>query len=602
MLSLLIRPLYGDDPSFGVRELMQNAVDAVREREYFQKQNSEYAKAKFRDQKADVVIWLSELHSKDKTAWLEVSDRGIGMTEKVLTNYFLTAGASYRRSEQWQQIFERSDLPPDKTKPRAQVLRTGRFGVGALAAFLIGEVMEVETRHITSSVGFRFTMFLTQEAVQVERVNDLPVGTRIRVRVSPAAYEKLCKNNYIVSRPGLWDWYILDKPSILRMWGKNKEVLKRAYRMSLNDWKPVETALPLTIHWSYDDKAPLLSCNGIFVSNTTKLPEIQDTHCGVEGQCVQTPQIHVTDPDGHLSLGLTRKEIVSEEYGFEADLASSIIKDFLAQVLVGFPEKPVPQEISAILDGVPFRRPGAYHWDKLLPDVLLASHGFRMPSPGVLSGKSLNFSRVLWAGAKYQRSRQLARWLVELEHNSCPWDCVVIVGGMTLPKLATGYGETRCSIIEALRADKRDEFEIAHYRYTNDETQEQSEDGSWSESNGSKERQPTERAQWIDWTKSGGGKVTKRCRTTWMIESLGMPASAHFKKILDDHKDAPDEIPFLAEFSLKRPRKEAFAPSILSNWWQKIFGDEWIPWKKADRHKKLPQAFSMLAPYIKHYE
>ncbi|MDI1313597.1 hypothetical protein [Prosthecobacter sp.] len=96
LLSLLIRPLYGDDPSFGVRELMQNAVDAVREREYFQQQYPEYANVSFRPQEADVLIELSEFDEKSQSAWMEFSDKGIGMTEKVITDYFLTAGASYR--------------------------------------------------------------------------------------------------------------------------------------------------------------------------------------------------------------------------------------------------------------------------------------------------------------------------------------------------------------------------------------------------------------------------------------------------------------------------------------------------------------------------
>jgi hypothetical protein len=33
LLKLLVAPLYGNDPSIGVRELIQNAIDAVREYE-----------------------------------------------------------------------------------------------------------------------------------------------------------------------------------------------------------------------------------------------------------------------------------------------------------------------------------------------------------------------------------------------------------------------------------------------------------------------------------------------------------------------------------------------------------------------------------------
>ena len=32
LLTLLVEPLYGAKPEFGIRELLQNAIDAVRER------------------------------------------------------------------------------------------------------------------------------------------------------------------------------------------------------------------------------------------------------------------------------------------------------------------------------------------------------------------------------------------------------------------------------------------------------------------------------------------------------------------------------------------------------------------------------------------
>ena len=35
---LFVKPLYGDDPKYGVRELVQNAVDACREREVIEKE------------------------------------------------------------------------------------------------------------------------------------------------------------------------------------------------------------------------------------------------------------------------------------------------------------------------------------------------------------------------------------------------------------------------------------------------------------------------------------------------------------------------------------------------------------------------------------
>ena len=61
---------------------------------------------------------------------------GIGMTSSVVLEYFLRAGASFRRSDAWRQQHE---LAPGESR----ILRSGRFGVGALAAFLLGDEIEV---------------------------------------------------------------------------------------------------------------------------------------------------------------------------------------------------------------------------------------------------------------------------------------------------------------------------------------------------------------------------------------------------------------------------------------------------------------------------
>ncbi|MCA9046259.1 MAG: ATP-binding protein, partial [Planctomycetaceae bacterium] len=183
LLSLLIRPLYGDDPSYGVRELMQNAVDAVHEREYYQQKYPD-TEVKLREQESQIVVSLSEWDAGCGEAWFEIVDQGIGMTEEMLVEYFLTAGASYRRSDKWQSIFEDESQPlmgdsnATLGNAKSHVVRSGRFGVGALAAFLLGDIIEVETRHVSSDVGFRFSAYLSQEVINIEKTFTMPTGTR----------------------------------------------------------------------------------------------------------------------------------------------------------------------------------------------------------------------------------------------------------------------------------------------------------------------------------------------------------------------------------------------------------------------------------------
>ncbi len=106
LLKLLIRPLYGNNPSFGVRELLQNAVDACTERKHLEQDESYRGK---------VTICVD---SKSKT--ISITDNGIGMNEDVLLNYYLSAGSSYRYSDNWIADFTRDRKP--------QIARSGRFG------------------------------------------------------------------------------------------------------------------------------------------------------------------------------------------------------------------------------------------------------------------------------------------------------------------------------------------------------------------------------------------------------------------------------------------------------------------------------------------
>lgn len=597
LLSLLIRPLYGDDPSFGVRELIQNAVDAVREREYFQEHHPDFDDIALREQEADVTVWLSDFDERAGCAWLEVSDRGIGMTETILTDYFLTAGASYRYTEQWQQTFERLDLPPDGTRPRAQIVRAGRFGVGVLAAFLLGNVIEVETRHISSAVGFRFKTSLTQDAVQVERVRDLPVGTRIRARVSRTAFDKLAKDKPTVSKPGSWDWYVLNTPSVILLKGDEKTRIEQRISLDLKKWWKAETDLPLTIHWRFDRSwssyYPRLSCNGIFVSNAARLPEIRAEHCGSDKHTVKTPQLHVTDADGILPLGLTRKEIVAEEYGFEHDLFVSIVKDFLARILTEFPESCIPEQIAKILRKSPFleKRSRKGHTYPAVPDCLLSKHGFCLPFYNSLRECAIELKHILWLTS--------AETLAKVPDISS-WDCIILEQKFML---SDHFDDLARVGIRSIRRTDRKTFVVKENEQVEVEIV----------SNYKTVTNVPVKEKWVEWTELDydyssddmlkSVRKSVRKKTRWLISSDGMDKSVYpFEALFEKHKENPSEIPFVADFILSKPWKDSIGPTLLDTFWKRLFRNKWIPWKKADRQSKFPKAYRDLAPYLAHYE
>ncbi|MDQ3744890.1 MAG: ATP-binding protein [Acidobacteriota bacterium] len=348
LLKLLVGPLYDNIPSIGIRELIQNSVDAVREREVLQQNHPELRGAPLVEQEHDVEVWLDSPDERGY-AWLTVSDRGAGMSVEVIRDYFLTAGASFRNSDAWKREFETEA----EDRPRSRVMRSGRFGVGVLAGFLLGSCMDVATRHIRSESGTRFSTTLDLSAIELRRDPTLRVGTVIRIQVSPAVYQKLVASGDRVSVPEKFGWFIYDHPSVARFIGSEREKLEQKFAIATPDPKRPSALRRLrgshgySVYWTYKP-LPSLSVNGIFITNTAprrrfsrKRLQYSDTISYYEGGTtisIEHPKICVEDRDGAFPLNLRRSDITETEYSFESRLITDIVDDFLAYLLVNCPE------------------------------------------------------------------------------------------------------------------------------------------------------------------------------------------------------------------------------------------------------------------------
>ena len=120
--------LYQDSGVF-VRELLQNAVDATLLRERMERDFSADSDA------ARIDMW--EWADSDGNMWFRIDDRGTGMTEDMLSRYFLKAGNSYYTSDELTR-----DLKEHKAESYAGI---SRFGIGFLSCFLSGKSTEVST-------------------------------------------------------------------------------------------------------------------------------------------------------------------------------------------------------------------------------------------------------------------------------------------------------------------------------------------------------------------------------------------------------------------------------------------------------------------------
>ncbi len=371
LLKLLVGPLYSNRPEIGLRELIQNAVDAVREAEELLSRKPALLHVERTNQDADVAIVVRcERDKKDPLRLipvaLTVTDRGIGMNLDVVQSYFLKAGASFRRGDAWRREFEDESA-------HSKVLRSGRFGVGALEAFLIGDTLEVKTRHIESSPerGIAFHARLDDEAVALNWVS-CAAGTTITIPIPASRHEAIKRafllyNMYdgeqISYRSGICR-YISGHPSVKRMIqiedGPSLTLTVKGSVPSEGDvahepWRSIRPKDYSRIFWIYSRSVPYLICNGIIVVDPDR--SWRSVKPLLTSNILRTPQLLVYDRDGKLPLNLQRTNVTIQDVSFSAELLADIVDDLLVLLchknpLVRFNSRCVRMEILTRGGGV----------------------------------------------------------------------------------------------------------------------------------------------------------------------------------------------------------------------------------------------------------
>lgn len=163
--------LYGKNPEVALRELIQNAADAVRARRVYERRPADYG---------NVLVRLGE--DEGAGFYLEVSDNGIGMSRLVLTSFLLDFGRPFWGSAEMQREF------PGLLS--SGIRQTGKYGIGFFSAFMIANHVQVVTRRsdaaandtlvLEFSRGLRGRPILRRAA---ESEHLLDGGTRVRLRL-----------------------------------------------------------------------------------------------------------------------------------------------------------------------------------------------------------------------------------------------------------------------------------------------------------------------------------------------------------------------------------------------------------------------------------
>lgn len=120
------KELYGKDNRVPIRELIQNASDAIRARRIMDDDDSFDGKIRLK------------FASDENGLYLEVSDNGVGMSSVVMTKALLDFGQSF-----WGSSLMHKEFPFLESKGYHS---TGKYGIGFFSVFMLGRKVQVISR------------------------------------------------------------------------------------------------------------------------------------------------------------------------------------------------------------------------------------------------------------------------------------------------------------------------------------------------------------------------------------------------------------------------------------------------------------------------
>ena len=170
LLDLLVGHTIYNDPTVAVRELLQNAIDAVRYQHHIDRRRA------LADQVVPPSMGRIFVRWDPATRMLVIEDQGIGMSRAVIENNLMRVGASFYNS-------------PDFESANRDFVPISRFGIGILTCFMVSDDIEIVT--VSGGYGHRLRMtsvhadYLLRElpAGDTKLTGIEPHGTRVSLRL-----------------------------------------------------------------------------------------------------------------------------------------------------------------------------------------------------------------------------------------------------------------------------------------------------------------------------------------------------------------------------------------------------------------------------------
>lgn len=205
---LMGESLYGD-PGLCIRELLQNALDALELRELRLKMKQKGEPREPVDGELIRHGWVREPDGREEELrvtldwgtdeetgqqWLRVTDNGVGMTEEVIKNYFTQIGKSYYRND------------PSFSSERDAMVSAGesispisQFGIGIVSCFMIADRIRVRTCPGTEIQSYDVRIDGAGSLFWIQTGTRKSQGTEIEVFLKPDCQLE-CDENTLLDR------------------------------------------------------------------------------------------------------------------------------------------------------------------------------------------------------------------------------------------------------------------------------------------------------------------------------------------------------------------------------------------------------------------
>jgi len=322
---LLIAPLYGDNPKYGVRELVQNATDACKERMRIEQNKGNVCYKPF------VNVSLNKDKTQKEQYVFEIKDNGKGMTEDEILNYFLSIGSSFRQSYHWKKNYISKE-------GKGLITRNGKFGIGVLAAFLLGDKITVKTKCCEdNSCVYIFEATINSTHIIIKKIinnDEDDIGTTIKISMSNEKYITLTQHSRVHELTGIesfkWtNWYISETPLV--------QYYENGVKKQINIFTKLKCFFISRkydkIYWGYNEnEIPFIVCNDIIVTLRSRVNKYKYKYIGKYISGI-VPNLIIEDKKGELPLRLDRNDLDADTLPFEEELLESICKDYITKLL-----------------------------------------------------------------------------------------------------------------------------------------------------------------------------------------------------------------------------------------------------------------------------